>query len=73
MCLCGEAYVCVAVVTGAWLLSFVSGVVADAGFCVMFAPSAPLLGSGAGPRIPAAVGVCAEDVGGCRIAGGAFW
>ena len=41
------------------------------GFVVF--PSAPFDGSGAGPGIPFAVGVCALEVTGCVIAGGSFW
>ena len=46
--------------------------VGDTGCRWMFFPSAPLLGSGAAPGMPCAVGVWLDVVGGCVIAGGAF-
>jgi hypothetical protein len=43
------------------------------GFRWTFFPSAPVLGSGAGPGMPLAVGVWLDVVGGCVMAGGLFW
>jgi len=54
-------------------LTFGTGGVGPAGWRVMFAPSTPVLGSGAGPGRPAADGDCVFFRGGCVIAGGAFW
>lgn len=51
----------------------VFGAVGDGptGFVVF--PSAPFDGSGAGPGIPLAVGVCELEFTGWVIAGGSFW
>src|ERR1051326_8698700 len=45
----------------------------DVGCRLGFFPSAPWLGSGAGPGMPCAVGVSDDFVTGCVIAGGLFW
>lgn len=58
---------------GAWSFTFGAGGSAVAGFRVTFAPSTPVLGSGAAAGMPAAAGVCDFFSGGCVIAGGAFW
>jgi len=44
-------------VAGAWSFTFGVGGTGDVGFRVMFFPSAPVFGSGAGPGIPCCVGV----------------
>src|SRR5436305_7952716 len=64
---------CVSVVVGAWSPRVYVGGTGDSGFLLGFFPSAPLLGSGAGPGIPCAVGVSDDFVTGCVIAGGLFW
>ena len=57
---------------GAVFGTFVFGAVGDGptGFVVI--PSAPFDGSGAGPGMPLAVGVCVLEFTGCVIAGGSF-
>jgi hypothetical protein len=50
----------------------VFGAIGDGSTRLTVRPSAPRDGSGAGPGIPLAVGVCALEVTGCVIAGGLF-